>query len=314
MSYHHLFPYVSLFTIPSIVITFNCCLYSSSLIKALLRRSSYCQRHSHSILTGESCLFPSLMDPHRDRISTLKRDLCLLQGVSTLLSPAAYSWWFKLIAGPDTWQDVTFCPLPVTRTLHTLQFQISKGGDDFSPELMASALDLGFTGAETSCSEGSTLVCIRPQWRFYQSFTFPGAPQSDQAHPQSLHTGVAPQPIHTFARQGHPCCLLCPWRGTVGSPISGEAHPPPSWPDLVRFRPLVCQEGCSSIMWCGLTIVELFNLLQWCFSSHLDEFCYLHSELWSKVWQLYNCLPDIAGRGSWCSLTPNLKWARDKQH
>lgn len=80
------------------------------------------------------------------------------------------------------------------------------------------------------------------------------------------------------------------------------------------FRPLVCQEGCSSIMWCVITIVELFHHLQWCFSSLLDEFCYLHSELWSKVWQLYNCLPDIAGRESWCSLTPNLKWARDKQH
>lgn len=43
-------------------------------------------------------------------------------------------------------------------TVHTLQLQISKGGDAFNQELMASSLEPGFTWAETSCSEGPNLV------------------------------------------------------------------------------------------------------------------------------------------------------------
>lgn len=83
---------------------------------------------------------------------------------------------------------------------------------------MASALEIVFNWAEISHSEGFSLVFVRPQWRFYQSF---GASQSDQVHPQPLHRGAAPQLILTFALQGHPCCLLHPCRGFIGNPIAG---------------------------------------------------------------------------------------------
>lgn len=193
-------------------------------------------------------------------LSSLSMDFCPLQGVSPLLSPAA----ILSLIHDQTWLSALFllpghCSHP---TISNLQ-----GRRCLQSGVNGLNLRAWIHWAETSCSEGSSLDYVRPQWRFHQSFTFPGASQSDQVHPQPLHMGAAPQSIHTFARQGHPCCLLCPWRGTVGSPISGEVCSPP-WPDLGsglwyprRVAPVSCGVA-SSLLSCSLTSSGVFLLFR----------------------------------------------------
>lgn len=95
------------------------------------------------------------------------------------------------------------------------------------------------------CSCGFSLVYVGHQWRSFESFPFTPASQSVYLHPQPLHLVTAPQPMHTFCRQEHPCCLF---------PTSGKMHPP-SGPALSSglccariVAPVVCHHHCWEVL------------------------------------------------------------------
>lgn len=198
--------------------------------------------------------------PQRQEVSTLSMDFCPLQRVSPLLPPAAHSWWRPVVRAHSWLWYVMRCDfLPFARyqdTVHTLQFQIWKGGGTFSQESMASALDLGFNWAETSISKGFSLVYVGPQCcpslvlhslirSTHSPFTWK-QPLSRYRHLPGKVTSLPSPSMERDRRQSHS------WGGASSLLVQSCSV----------FRPLVCREGCSSIMWCGITIAELFHHLQ----------------------------------------------------
>lgn len=163
-----------------------------------------------------------------------------------------------------------------------------------------------------SVSWGFSLVCVGPQWRSCQSFTFRHASVCPLTAPSSGNSPSASEHLLQARTPSLPPPAMEKGpRHSIQPQIWGAAS---SLRTCSGFRPLLCHHSCSSILWCGTTIAEQFHHLQrrFYFSSALIQLFALRVVL--QVWQWHRHLPRMVWRGAWWSLTPNLEWAQGKRH